>query len=121
MPCEARRQSHAIVAMMDKIQTFTAGLDFDQFVRDDKTYMAVVRAIEVIGEAAKHVPATVRKQYPEVPWKRMAGMRDKLIHAYFGTDATIVWETATGLVPSLRPLVAQTLDAESKKKTADSR
>lgn len=106
-----------IIAMMDKIQTFTADLDFDQFVQDDKTYMAVVRAIEVIGEAAKNIPATVRKQYPQVPWKKMAGMRDKLIHAYFGTDATIVWETATTLIPSLRPLVAQVLDAESNEKT----
>jgi uncharacterized protein with HEPN domain len=53
MPCLARRRSHAIVAMMDKIQMFTAGLDFDQFVQDDKTYMAVVRAIEVSGQSAK--------------------------------------------------------------------
>lgn len=56
-----------ILAMMDKIQMFTADLDFDRFVQDDKTYMAVVRAIEVIGEAAKHIPSTVRKQYPQVP------------------------------------------------------
>jgi len=101
--------------MMDKIQAFTADLDFDQFVQDDKTYMAVVRAIEVIGEAAKNVPATVRKQYPEVPWKKMAGMRDKLIHAYFGTDATIVWETATALIPALRPVVTQALETESRR------
>jgi uncharacterized protein with HEPN domain len=103
-----------IISMMDKIETFTAGLDFDQFVQDDKTYMAVVRAIEVIGEAAKHVPASIRKQYPTVPWKKMAGMRDKLIHAYFGTDATIVWETATSLIPTLRPRVAQVLETESR-------
>lgn len=101
-----------ILMMMDKVEAFTAGMTFDEFVQDDKTYMAVIHAIEVIGEAAKHVPSTVRRQYPEVPWKRMAGMRDKLIHAYFGTDATIVWETATSLVPALRPLIAHVLSTE---------
>ena len=101
--------------MMDKIETFTAGLDFDRFVQDDKTYMAVVRGIEVIGKAAKHIPGTLRKKYPHVPWKNMAGMRDKLIHAYFGTDATIVWETATALIPTLKPQVAQVLEQESHK------
>jgi uncharacterized protein with HEPN domain len=102
-----------IISMMDKIQSFTAGLD--QFVQDDKTYMAVVRAIEVIGEGSKNVPGAVRRQYPQVPWKKMAGMRDKLIHAYFGTDATIVWETATGLIPALKPQVANVLETESRK------
>jgi uncharacterized protein with HEPN domain len=104
-----------IISMMDKIESFTAGLDFDQFVQDDKTYMAVVRAIEVIGEASKNVPGTVRRRYPQVPWKKMAGMRDKLIHAYFGTDATIVWETATGLIPTLRSQVADVLETESRR------
>jgi uncharacterized protein with HEPN domain len=104
-----------ILSMMDKIETFIAGLDFDQFVQDDKTYMAVVRAIEVIGEAAKNVPASVRKQYPQIPWKQMAGMRDKMIHAYFGTDATIVWETATARVPELKPQIEQIIDAEARK------
>lgn len=108
-----------IISMMDKIQIFTADLDFDRFVQDDKTYMAVVRAIEVIGEAAKNVPATVRKQYPQVPWKKMAGMRDKLIHAYFGTDATIVWETATGWIPALKPQVVDVLDAETQRTIDD--
>ncbi len=102
-----------IVAMMGKIESFTEGLDFDRFIRDDKTYMAVVRGIEVIGEATKHVPGAIRKKYSNVPWKSMAGMRDKLIHVYFGTDATIVWETATALIPTLKPQVMQVLEQEA--------
>lgn len=62
-----------IISMMNKIETFTAGLDFDQFVQDDKTYMAVVRAIEVIGEAAKNVPTAVRKQYPKCLGRKWQG------------------------------------------------
>lgn len=104
-----------ILAMMNKIGSFTADLDFDRFVQDDKTYMATIRAIEVIGEATKNVPAAVRKQYPHIPWKKMAGMRDKLIHAYFGADATIVWETATALVPELKVQIAQVLEAELRR------
>lgn len=106
-----------ILTMMNKIEEFTAGLDFDGFVQDDKTYMAVVRAVEVIGEAAKHVPIGMRRKYPQVPWKKMAGMRDKLIHAYFGTDAAIVWETATSLIPSLKELVIKVVDMESNSKS----
>jgi uncharacterized protein with HEPN domain len=103
-----------IVGMMTKIETFTHEIDFDAFIQDDKTYLAVVQALEIIGEAAKHVSPELRKRYPHLPWKRMAGMRDKLIHAYFGTDAKIVWETATELIPELKPQVVQVLDAESQ-------
>ncbi len=104
-----------IHTMMTKIEAFTAGIEFDAFVADDRTYMAVVRGLEVIGEAAKQIPPSLRKRYPRLPWKRMAGMRNKLIHAYFGTDAKIVWETATELVPSLRPLIKQVIEAESEE------
>jgi uncharacterized protein with HEPN domain len=104
-----------IIAMMDLIESFMTGLDFDQFVQDNKTYLAVVRGIEVIGEAAKHIPGSLRKKYSGVPWKNMAGMRDKLIHDYFGTDARIVWETASALIPELKPQVVQVLDRELKE------
>ena len=90
--------SRDIIERMNKIETFTRGIDFDVFVQDDKTYLAVVRALEIIGEAAKHILPALRKRYPHVPWKRMAGMRDKLIHAYFGTDAKVVWKTATAML-----------------------
>ncbi len=103
-----------IVDMMTKVETFTSGLEFDDFVKDDKTYLAVIQALEIIGEAAKHVPSALTRRYPDVPWKRMAGMRDRLIHAYFGTDARIVWETASVLIPRLKILMTQVLENESK-------
>lgn len=108
-----------IIEMMSKIETFTREIGFDDFVQDDKTYLAVVQALEIIGEAAKHISPALRKRYPNIPWKRMAGMRDKLVHAYFGTDAKIVWETATDLIPALKPQIAQVLDAESQNAVDD--
>ena len=60
---------------------FVKGMSYDEFVQDDKTVFAVVRAIEIIGEAVKNIPEEVRGSYPEIPWKDMAGMRDKLIHS----------------------------------------
>ena len=75
-----------ILAALDSIQAFTAGFDIAAFQKDDKTLSAVIRKLEIIGEAAKGLPEVIREQYPEVPWKEMAGMRDRLIHFYFGVD-----------------------------------
>ena len=104
-----------IVEMMGKVEAFVGGMSFDEFARDEKTNFAVLRALEVVGEAAKQVPATVRRRHPDVPWRRMAGMRDRLIHGYFGVDREIIWETATRLVPELRPRLADVLEEESKR------
>jgi uncharacterized protein with HEPN domain len=71
----------------------------------------VVRAIEIIGEAAKNVPEQVRKKYPDVPWKQMAGMRDKLIHEYFGVDLEILWETAKDDVPQLKTPISEVMES----------
>lgn len=69
----------------------------------------MLRSIEVIGEATKNVPDNVRAQYPQVPWKEMAGMRDKVIHSYFDVDKEIVWLVVKERIPALRPFVEQIL------------
>jgi len=80
-----------ILQNMCDAEEFIQGLSYDQFATDKKTLNAVLRSIEVIGEAAKKVPNEIRARHPSVPWKEMAGMRDKLIHFYFGVDREAVW------------------------------
>lgn len=91
-----------IVAAMESIEAFIAGIDFETFQTDDKTASAVMRKLEIIGEAVKQVPDEIRQKYPQVPWKEMAGMRDKLIHFYFGVDYFLVWKAITERVPEIK-------------------
>jgi uncharacterized protein with HEPN domain len=74
------------------IESFTLGMNFESFKIDLKTNKAVIRCLEEIGEAAKHIPNNIRKKFPDVPWKETAGLRDKLIHFYWGVDLEIVWD-----------------------------
>ncbi len=104
-----------IVDAMSKIEGFVAGLDFGQFKRDARTHFAVVRAMEIIGEATKNISSAVRRRYPDVPWTKMAGMRNRLIHHYFGVDMAIVWETATRLIPKLKDALARVLEEEMRR------
>jgi len=80
-----------IIAAIGSIEAFVGNMDFESFKNDDKTQSAVIRKLEVIGEAVKQILEEIRQQHPEVPWKQIAGMRDKLIHFYFGVDAHLVW------------------------------
>ncbi len=90
-----------ILAALDSIQAFTAGFDVAAFQEDDKTLSAVIRKLEIIGEAAKGLPEVIREQYPEVPWKEMAGMRDQVVHEYFGINYDIVWALSKEELPAL--------------------
>ena len=99
-----------IADAMEKVGQFIQGMDYAAFVADDKTTFAVVRGLEIIGEATKMIPDSVRQAYPIVPWKSMAGMRDKLIHHYFGVDLNVVWETAVNDLPALKPQIQHILD-----------
>ena len=96
-----------ILEAMDAAQVFVEGMDFDAFVADDKTTSAVVRKLEIIGEATKNVPETIRQQYPQVPWRDMAGMRDRIIHRYFAVNYVIVWNTVKDHIPPLQPIIRQ--------------
>lgn len=92
-----------IEAMADTLK-FVENMKYNEFVNDKKTVYAVTRAIEIIGEAVKKIPKSVRNRYPQIPWKDMAGMRDKLIHGYFGVDLKRVWKTVKEDIPKLKPM-----------------
>lgn len=90
-----------ILAEIAYLRSACAKLDFDRFSRDETLKRAVVRSLEIIGEAVKNLPNEVRAEYPDVEWRSLAGMRDKLIHGYFGVDYEIVWDVVTGKLPAL--------------------
>ncbi len=79
-----------MVDAIEKIEIFTKGLSYKEFVHDEKTLYAVIRAFEIIGEAAKKIPKKIRDENKNIPWKQISGMRDKLIHDYFGVDVKVI-------------------------------
>ena len=102
---DARLYVEDIVECMDKIDRYLKGLSFADYDKSDLVVDAVVRNLEVIGEASRNVPAEVRKKHPEIPWKKMIGLRNIAIHEYFGVDKSIIWEIATKNLPETREKV----------------
>lgn len=98
-----------ILDSITDIESFIESMDSGNFAKDKKTINAVIRSIEVIGEATKNIPKSIRDQCPSVPWKKMTGMRDKMIHEYFGVDIEILWKTVKEDIPSLKPLMEELL------------
>jgi len=91
-----------MLAESDYIVEQSAGLQRDSFLANETLKRAFVRSVEIIGEATKHVPDDFRQQHPNFEWRSMAGMRDRLIHGYFGVDYELVWDVAVNKIPQLR-------------------
>lgn len=84
---------------LNKVFKYTEGMSYDDFIKDDKTKDAVERNFEIIGEAVKHLSEDFRNEHSHIPFRQIAGMRDKLIHDYFGIDYEIVWKTIKTKLP----------------------
>ena len=93
----------------EKALHFVNGMEYETFFRDEKTSYAVVRALEIIGEAARIVPDEVRTSLPELPWREISGMRNKLMHEYFGINSKVVWRTLQEDLPSIIPVLRKAL------------
>ncbi len=109
---------HDILESIDETEEFIRGMSFEDFLGDRKTTNAVIRSLEVIGEAAKNIPDSIKDKFLDVPWWKMAGMRNKLIHEYFGVDLEIVWQAIKEDLPFVKPLIEKVLkelDRENKK------
>lgn len=96
-----------ILTAIQKIDEFIEGMNFEQFLEDDKTSSAVIRKLEIIGEAVKQLPPEIRERYSEIPWAAMAKSRDKIIHFYHGIDYEIIWQIIKEDLPRVKEKLQQ--------------
>ena len=101
-----------ILEACEKIRSYTKDMDFNAFVNNPMLYDAVLRNLEIIGEAAKKIPKEIRDRYPEVEWHAIAGLRDILAHAYFALDDATLWDIVRNKVPELLDRVRRILEEE---------
>jgi uncharacterized protein with HEPN domain len=117
MPRDYKISLDDILEAVDRIETYTAGMDEAQFQADRKTVDAVICNLEIIGEAAKNIPPEVRGSTPKVPWSRIAGMRDILIHVYFNIDPYIVWDVVQTKLADLKAAAKTLLASDGADET----
>jgi len=98
-----------IIEHMTYAEEFIKCMTFEEFANDKKTVLSVTKCIEIVGEATKQIPDSIRDKYPEVPWRDMAGIRDRLVHGYFKVNLEIVWVTVAIEFPEIRPMMENVL------------
>ncbi len=109
MPREYKSYLNDILEAIRKIENYTKDISFDDFVAEELIQDGVVRNLEVIGEAVKNIPGNIKNKKPEVEWKKIAGLRDILIHAYFGIDEDIVWDAVKNKLLELKEKIIEIL------------
>lgn len=107
-----------ILDAMDKAEVLIEGVTYDQFAEDFRVNFAVVRALEIIGEATKRLPMNLRQDYPDIPWRGMAGLRDRIVHEYDTVDMEILWAVVMNEIPRLRPQIQQIIDDHAEAESA---
>lgn len=103
-----------ILSSIQKIQDYTAGMNYDDLIEDNKTFDAVVHNLQIIGEATKQIPDEIRRKYPETAWRKIAGLRDIIAHAYFMVNPKIVWDIIATKIEPLYKTVELILEREIK-------
>ena len=104
-----------ILECINKIDNFVGEMSFDEFMRDEKTKSAVVRELEVMGEATKNIPKSIRDKYKNLPWSQIAKTRDKIIHFYFGVDYEVIWEVVKKRLPEIKAVIERIFKELEKK------
>ena len=100
-----------ILESIERIEGYTKGKTLENFLEDYEKQDAIIKRLEIIGEAVKNIPISIKRKYPEIPWKDIAGMRDVLIHEYFGVKMERVWDTAKKDIPKLKRQIAEILSS----------
>jgi len=94
-----------ILSSIQKIEDYIGGISFEDFQNDTRTVDAVLRNLEIVGEASKNIPSEIREGHPDIPWGRMTGLRNIVSHEYFGIDLSIIWQIITVNLPETKPLI----------------
>ena len=87
----------------------------DDLIDNEVLKRAIIRSLEIVGEATKQIPVDIKQQWSDIPWRNIAGMRDKLIHDYIGVNYAIVWDVVRNKIPEIKPIIAQIIESESNK------
>ncbi len=104
-----------ILEAIEKIENYSERLSFKEFSENQLVVDAVIRNFEIIGEAVKNIPRYIKEKYRYIPWKKITGMRDKLIHEYFGVNKKVVWKTIKEDLPKVKPEIEKILESFGQK------